>query len=143
MEKSTWWIGLSNEWKVIHRTSWKEPRPDINPAVHLWIKKQETDKLIRTPNMKGEMVYEYSIWNNSFRKRELFPIQKWSIVGLTTPTEWKLSKKIYLHLQDPQKVVKSLLIDSDNNWNLSKAFTKIDYRICIFDSWDDYENQKS
>jgi len=143
MEKSTWWIGLSNEWEVIHRTSWQEPRPDINPDVHLWIKKQETDELIRTPNMKGEMVYEYSIWNTSFRKREFFPIHKWSIVGLTTPKDWKLSKKIHLHLQDPLKVVKTILIDSDNNWNLSKAFTKIDYKICIFDSWEDYESQKS
>ena len=60
-----------------------------------------------------------------------------------TPGPWKNSSKVYIHLQDPLKVVKDILVESDNNWNLTKAFNKIDYKISIFDSWEDYENQKS
>lgn len=143
MAKSTWWIGLSKEWEVIVRTSWDSPRPDINPDVHMWIKKQETDERIETPNMKGSMVYDYSIWNNAFRKREFFPIHKWDVVGLSTPKDWRDQQKVLIHIQDPLKVVKEIMADSDNNWNLHKAFTKIDYSISVFDSWEDYERQKS
>ena len=84
-----------------------------------------------------------TIWNTYFRRREFFPIQKWAIVGMSTPKNWKNSSKVYIHLQDPLKVVKDILVESDNNWNLTKAFNKIDYKISIFDSWEDYENQKS
>ena len=143
MAKSTWWIGLSYDWKVIVRTSWDRHRPSNHPEVHMWIKKQETDERIPTPNKKGMMVYNYSIWNASFLKREFFPIHKWSIVGLSTPSNWKDAKKVLIHLQDPLKVTKEILVESDNNWNLTKALTKIDYNISIFDSWEDYENQKS
>ncbi|MDC0230878.1 hypothetical protein OAK19_02845 [Aureispira] len=143
MARSTWWIGLAENWEVIQRTSWKEPRPAINPDVHMWIKKNETDELISTPNKKGAMVYDYSIWNSSFGKREFFPIQEWSIVGISTPSTWKLRKNIYIHLEDPYRVVRGVLSESDNNWALKKAFTKIDYKIAVFDSWEEYERQKS
>jgi hypothetical protein len=143
MEKSTWWIGLSREWEVIQRTSYDEQRPDINQDVHMWIKKQETSEKISTPNMKGEIVYEYSLWNMSFRRRELFPVNHWDITGLSTPLDYKLSKKVYIHLQDPLKIVRKILVDSDNSWNLSQAFTKIDYKISNFESWEEYEGQNS
>lgn len=143
MAKSTWWIGLSSDWKVIARTAWNNRRPTDHPGVHMWIKKQETDERIPTPNKKGMMVYDYSIWNNSFQKRQFFPIHRWSIIGLSTPQHWKDAQKVFIHLQDPLKVTKEILVESDNNWNLTKALTKIDYNISIFDSWEDYESQKS
>lgn len=142
MSKSTWWIGLSNEWKVIRRTGWNEPRPDFTPEVHMWIKKMETDHFIQGPNMKDIMLYEYSVWDSSFRKRAYFPINKWSLVGLSTPKDWKKSNGVYLHLQDSKKEVKEIFIESDNNWNLTKAFTHIDYNISVFDTWAVYESQK-
>ncbi len=142
MSKSIWWIGLSEEWDVIRRTSWNDPRPAIIPNVHLWIKKMETDRYIQTSGMKKLMLYDYTVWDNQFRKREFFPINKWSLVGLSTPDDIKSQQKLYIHLQDPLKEVKKILVDSDNNWQLTKAFTKIDYNISVLDSWAAYENQK-
>ena len=143
MEKSTWWIGLSKEWEVIQRTSYDEKRPGINQEVHMWIQKKETSERLSTPNLKGEMIYNYSLWNVSFMKRELFPVNDWDIIGLSTPDDYKLSKKLYVHLQDPVKIVQKILVESDNNWNLTQAFTKIDYKISNFGSWEEYERQKS
>ncbi|BDS13824.1 hypothetical protein [Aureispira anguillae] len=141
MSKSVWWIGLSNEWNVIQKTSWNAPRPTLNPNVHMWIKKMETENFIRSSNLKKIMLYDYSVWDTRFRRRAFFPINKWSLVGLSTPLELNISSKVYLHLQDPEKEVKKILIDSDNNWNLTKAFTHIDYNISVFDNWASYEQQ--
>lgn len=142
MSKSIWWIGLSNEWEVIRRTSWNAPRPDQVPDVHLWIKKMETDNYIQDSGMKKVMLHNYTVWDNQFRRREFFPINKWSLVGLSTPEDIKIHKKLYIHLQDPLKEVKKILIESDNNWNLTKAFTDIDYNISVLNDWTTYENQK-
>ncbi|MBL4649523.1 MAG: hypothetical protein JKY03_07305 [Aureispira sp.] len=142
MSKSIWWIGLSNEWNVIRRTSWNDPRPDIYPKVHLWIKKMESDNYIQNSGMKKIALYDYTVWDNQFRRREFFPINKWSLVGLSTPADLQLHKKVYVHLQDPEKEVKKILITSDNNWNLTKAFTNIDYTISVLDNWATYERQK-
>ena len=142
MSKSIWWIGLSNEWDVIRRTSWNAARPDATPEVHLWIKKMESDKFIQSSGMKKIALYDYSVWDNQFRKREFFPINKWSLVGLSTPADLKIYQKVYIHLQDPDKEVKKILIDSDNNWHLTKAFTDIDYNISVLNDWETYERQK-
>jgi hypothetical protein len=142
MSKSIWWIGLSDEWDVIRRTGWNDPRPDMTPQVHIWIKKMESDKYIQNSGMKKIILNDYTVWDNQFRRREFFPINKWSLVGLSSPTDLKTYQKLYIHLQDPKKEVKKILIDSDNNWNLTKAFTKIDYNISVLDDWATYERQK-
>lgn len=142
MSKSIWWIGLSDEWDVIRRTGWNDPRPDMIPQVHIWIKKMESDKYIQNSGMKKIILNDYTVWDNQFRRREFFPINKWSLVGLSSPTDLKTYQKLYIHLQDPKKEVKKILIDSDNNWNLTKAFTKIDYNISVLDDWATYERQK-
>lgn len=143
MAKSTWWIGLSKNWEVIKRTAWDEPRPDASPDVHLWIKKQETDERIPASNMKGAIIYEYSIWDSTFLKRESFPVNKWSIVEISTPKDLKNHTKILIHLRDPQKIVRTIQIESDSNLNLTQVFTKIDDEISVFDSWETYRGQMS
>lgn len=139
MAKSTWWIGLSIDWKVIERTSYSELRPDLNEAVHMWIKKQETDAPIDGPSRKGSIVFDYTIWDSSFRKRQQFPVNDWDILGISTPSDSKLHDKLHIQLQDPFKKVKNLLVESDNNWHLSDIFSKIDFHISNFENWEDYE----
>jgi len=102
----------------------------------------ESDDYIQNPGMKKIALYDYTVWDGQFRRREFFPINKWSLVGLSTPKDIKTHQKVYFHLQDPNKEVKTILIDSDNNWNLTKTFTEIDYTISVLDSWTTYERQK-
>lgn len=142
MSKSIWWIGLSNEWNVVRRTSWNDPRPKMMPNVHLWIKKMDSDNFIQNSGMKKIALYDYTVWDSQFRRRAFFPINKWSLVGLSTPEDLKLHQKVYVHLQDPDKKVQKILLDSDNNWNLTKGFIEIDYNISILKNWATYERQK-
>ena len=138
MAKSTWWIGLSSDWKIIERTSYSELRPDINVAVHMWIKKQETDGFLDGIGGKKRIVYDYTIWDRSFRKRQMFPINDWDIVGISASNS-KSPDKLHIHLQDPFQQVKNLIVESDNNWHLTDIFSKIDFHISNFENWADYE----
>lgn len=136
MAKSTWWIGLSDTWEVIVRTHWNAIRPQVNPNVHMWIKKQEAAN-----STQPSPTYEYSVWDTAFRKRAFFPVNQWSITGISHIQDTKGKNELHIHLMDPDDVTKTVVTSSDTNWNMTQIFTEIDYNISPLENWETYAAQ--
>lgn len=141
-EKEQWWLGLDKSWKTIIRTKWNDPRPEVHHDVLFWIQKVKTDQYISTPDIFGSPVYQFTLYDAQFKEIDEIPIQNnWFLVGMSTPTEWRLSTYIHMHIRDPKSTIQQLIIKLDHSRNFQQFYRKIKEEFSDFDSWASADNQ--